>query len=340
MLREMVKWDYEMKRGDQAADGGGPGHGDCRASPQGPVYLSLPREVLGEALAAAESNSEPSGDPARPGTPAARYRTLADWIADGEEPADHHRAAGRNPRDFVALSRLAERYALPVIPYQTRYFALSAEHPMFQGSVPGRLLAEADLVIVFDTDVPWIPVEGIAAGGCPRCANWRGPVARPPADAKLSVRSDDHRDLPVGPGSAGSGDGENASTPHVAERDRHCGSDPGDCTRRGGRKQSVPGQATTITLPWLNPLPAGGDRRRHESDQRIFVPAGVLPAAHARQSVRAQHGRRSWLGFPRLARCQAGSPGSLVVSVLGDGAYMFANPTACHYARRCRTCRC
>ena len=25
------------------------------------------------------------------------------------------------------------------------------------------------------------------------------------------------------------------------------------------------------------------------------------------------------------------SPGSLVLSVLGDGAYMFANPTACHY---------
>ncbi len=38
------------------------------------------------------------------------------------------------------LSRLAEQWALPVIPYNTRYFALSANHPMFQGSMPGPLV--------------------------------------------------------------------------------------------------------------------------------------------------------------------------------------------------------
>ena len=28
---------------------------------------------------------------------------------------------------------------------------------MFQGSAPGPLLGEADLVIAFETDVPWLP---------------------------------------------------------------------------------------------------------------------------------------------------------------------------------------
>ena len=55
---------------------------------------------------------------------------------------------GRDPRESVVLARLAERYALPVVPFNTRYFAMSANHPMFMGSAPGPLLSDADLVIV------------------------------------------------------------------------------------------------------------------------------------------------------------------------------------------------
>ena len=36
-------------------------------------------------------------------------------------------------------------------------------------------------------------------------------------------------------------------------------------------------------------------------------------------------------GFPASLGIKLASPGSLVLSVLGDGAYMFSNPTACHY---------
>jgi len=48
MLREMVKWDYEMKRGDQVATVVDRALELAMSSPKGPVYLSLPREVLGE----------------------------------------------------------------------------------------------------------------------------------------------------------------------------------------------------------------------------------------------------------------------------------------------------
>ena len=36
-------------------------------------------------------------------------------------------------------------------------------------------------------------------------------------------------------------------------------------------------------------------------------------------------------GFPASLGAKLASPDKLVLSVLGDGAYMFANPTACHY---------
>src|SRR6185437_5307276 len=90
---------------------------------------------------------------------------LADWIAAARTPLVITGTVGRDPRDAVALSRLAERWALPVIPYNTRYFAISANHPMFQGSMPGPLLDDADLVIVIESDVPWMPSKEAPRSG-------------------------------------------------------------------------------------------------------------------------------------------------------------------------------
>ncbi|MGO9997426.1 MAG: thiamine pyrophosphate-binding protein, partial [Acetobacteraceae bacterium] len=67
MLREMVKWDYEMKRGDQAATVVDRALELAMASPKGPVYLSLPREVLGEVMQTpAESNRAHRAGPRAP----------------------------------------------------------------------------------------------------------------------------------------------------------------------------------------------------------------------------------------------------------------------------------
>ena len=165
MLREMVKWDYEMKRGDQA------GHVVDRAlemantSPQGPVYLSLPREVLGETIEPAASNRAHRARPRPPEAASRDIEQLADWIAAARNPLVITGMLGRDPRDSVALARLADRYALPVVPFNPRYFALSANHKMFQGSAPGPLLKDADLVIVFEADVPWIPSRDQPAAG-------------------------------------------------------------------------------------------------------------------------------------------------------------------------------
>src|SRR5580698_435990 len=52
MLREFVKWDYEMRRGDQVFEVVDRALELAQTSPTGPVYLALPREVLGEELEA------------------------------------------------------------------------------------------------------------------------------------------------------------------------------------------------------------------------------------------------------------------------------------------------
>src|SRR5207249_1059780 len=50
MLREMVKWDYELRNGVQLETVIDRALSIATSPPEGPVYLSLPREVLAEKL--------------------------------------------------------------------------------------------------------------------------------------------------------------------------------------------------------------------------------------------------------------------------------------------------
>src|SRR5204863_7029846 len=67
---------------------------------------------------------------------------------------------GRNADSARAIEQLAQALAVPVVHYRPRHLALSTEHPMHCGWDPHALLKEADLVLVVDCDVPWIPKEG------------------------------------------------------------------------------------------------------------------------------------------------------------------------------------
>ena len=51
MLREIVKWDYELRNGEQLETVVDRALDIATTAPGGPVYLSLPREVLAAAAA-------------------------------------------------------------------------------------------------------------------------------------------------------------------------------------------------------------------------------------------------------------------------------------------------
>jgi acetolactate synthase I/II/III large subunit len=331
MVREMVKWDYEMKRGDQAATTVDRALEIARTSPQGPVYLSLPREVLGEVLAEpAPSNREHRAIPRPPEARQADIDTLAGWIAGAKNPLIITGMLGRDPRDSVVLARLAERYALPVIPYQTRYFALSAAHPMFQGSAPGPLLADADLVIVFDTDVPWIPSKESPPPGA-RVVQ----IGEDPLHGRLPMRSFPS-DLTITATCLSVLEAVETAladrpTPHLAERDRRLRDRSRLLHATWQDETERAGQENEITLPWLN----------HCLREVIDADTKVISEYSFRQEHCPLHtpgslfavsmaGGLGW-GLPASLGIKLASPESMVISVLGDGAYMFANPTACHY---------
>jgi acetolactate synthase I/II/III large subunit len=330
MLREVVKWDYEMKRGDQAAAVVDRALELAMSSPKGPVYLSLPREVLGEAAAAVESRRAHRAVPRAPMPAATDIEMLAKWIAEARSPLVITGALGQDPRDAVVLARLAERWALPVVPYNTRHFAIAGEHPMFQGSMPRPLLESADLVIVFESDVPWLPSKEqppadariVQIGEDPLFARY--PMRGFPSDLTITASC---LSVLVALEQALQG----STSPHVEERRARLTRQSQELHAQWRAEAERDGRGNKNTLAWLNHcLRDVVDRDTivisEYSFRQEYCPLTTPGSLFALSTA----GGLGW-GFGAALGAKLASPDRPVLSVLGDGAYMFANPTACHY---------
>src|SRR5262245_929085 len=154
MVREFVKWDYELRAGqpvesvvDRALD-------IAMTEPRGPVYLTLPREVLANpATHSRRSNIRPLGvaapEPAR-----AAIDQAAAMIAKAEFPLIVTSTIGRDPAAVVELAKLADEFTIPVVQAEARDFNLPTDHPMHLGFEAGPWVKKADVVIVLDSVIP------------------------------------------------------------------------------------------------------------------------------------------------------------------------------------------
>ncbi|HEY4746823.1 MAG TPA: thiamine pyrophosphate-binding protein, partial [Steroidobacteraceae bacterium] len=183
MVREIVKWDYELRVPEQVADVVARAHEVAMSSPRGPVYLVLPREPLSAAL-----DEMPLIAPRQVAAPAypdpAAIEQLAGWIAQAERPLIITAGAGTDERAVAALAQLAERAAIAVVSHNPRSLALPFSHPMHAGFDSGPLVGEADLIIVIESDAPWYPSMQTPATGC-RVAH----IGEDPAFVRYPMRS-------------------------------------------------------------------------------------------------------------------------------------------------------
>lgn len=160
MLREAVKWEYELRNGAQLENVIDRALAIASAEPKGPVYLTLPREVLagpldGFSYTAAGRSATPK--PPHP-DPAAIERVAA-LVASSELPLIITTSLGFDLEAASALSTVAERLAIPVIQHVPRCMCLPHNHSMHAGYDPVPWMREADLLLVIESAVPWIPQQ-------------------------------------------------------------------------------------------------------------------------------------------------------------------------------------
>lgn len=157
VVREYVKWDHELRTGQPVGEIIDRAIGIAMTPPRGPVYLTLPREVLLEDASADWGQSRNMGISAGPGPHALSIATLADWLAASVRPLIVTTSIGKCEAAVKELSEVADMFAIPIVQHAPRYMNLSADHKFHAGYDPAIFLDEADLVIAIDCEAPWIP---------------------------------------------------------------------------------------------------------------------------------------------------------------------------------------
>ena len=136
----------------------------ANSTPRGPVYVSLPREVLCEP-APAEGLDAAAADGAGGG--AARGRSeiaeAARILAGAEHPVIFAQHGAGSAEAFAALAALAGDWGIPVCQYWALALAVPTDHPMAAAADPAPLLARADAILVLDALAPWSPQRARAA---------------------------------------------------------------------------------------------------------------------------------------------------------------------------------
>ena len=160
LVREFVKWDYELRRGDQLETVVDRALAIACSPPAGPVYLTLPVDVIGSPLSPLTVGASARLRPSCPSQPAPEaLRRAAETLGGATNPLAITSSLGRDPAAPEALVQLADRLGLPVVETWPAHLNFPRDHPLHQGFDTGALIGEADVVLAIESDVPWFPAH-------------------------------------------------------------------------------------------------------------------------------------------------------------------------------------
>ncbi|WP_442788064.1 thiamine pyrophosphate-binding protein [Ferviditalea candida] len=156
IARNYVKWEGDIRTGTNVKQVVYRAMQLANSDPKGPVYLTGAREVLEEEITTPDNDWSRWKPVEVPPLSAAAVERIVTAIAVAERPLVLTSYAGRNEESIQLLVDFCERLAVPVIEPHTSYVNFPGTHPLHQGYSGGELLQEADVVLVIDSDVPWV----------------------------------------------------------------------------------------------------------------------------------------------------------------------------------------
>jgi len=162
LVRSYVKWEYNLPSGVVVKQALRRGHALMQSDPAGPVYLTLPRETLAEEWDEAQIRSYPEaryGPVELAGVDPATAEKIADELMRAQNPIAITAYLGRNPRAPAMLDALARECGIRVAEFFPIYLNMPRDSPCFAGFDPAALMADADLGLLLDVDVPFIPKD-------------------------------------------------------------------------------------------------------------------------------------------------------------------------------------
>lgn len=335
MVRELVKWEYELRDGINVEQVVDRALNVAMAEPKGPVYLTLPREVLARA---------PSGkDIGRyPATPTVAFpdadavRRLAQALVEAEFPVIVAGLSGSDPTTVRPLADLCERFGIGIAEAKvTRQMNAPSSHRLHLGHDLARVFPKADALLFLETDVPWVHRQAqprdsafIAhAGVDPLFVNY--PVRSFPADlsittsvaALLTCLSAELEALGADRSDRTAARGERLAQEAVQWDDHVQSTIAADASSGGPITKLFLSHCLDQVRPRdavvVNEYSLVREALSFDEPGTFFS----LPSS----------GGLGW-GIAAALGAKQAAPDKMVIAVVGDGAYIFNNPAACHQA--------
>ena len=340
IVRNFVKWDYELRRPEQMGEVIARALQIAASDPPGPVYLTLPREVLMTEVGEVKQPAPALTAPARlgAGDPDA-LRDVAQHLVRSERPVVLTSTSGRTRQGFEALVKLATLLALPVVERRERT-NFPTSHPLHQGFQPGPFVETADVILVVDSDVPYIPTQVTPRSDATivqidvdpikeRIPLWSFPLTS-------AIRADSARALELVAGYAAElltdGDKARIETRRAELTARHN-------ERRAARKASALAMQTTrpLTAEWLG---YSIGQLQREAPECVFVDESLTSHGAVWNHVDTDEpgtmfgsgGSSLGWGLGAALGIKLARPDRPVVLVVGDGSFIFGEPLAAIWA--------
>lgn len=340
LVRGYTKYDNEIRTGRNVKQLVRRAFQLAHSDPAGPVYLMGAREAMEEEVPACDQRS-PSATLSRS---ALSEDVLSEVVRDllgAKRPLVVTSYLGRRRPAVAELQRLCERLAIGVLESVPNYMNFPHDHDLYLGNqwnqpFQNPVLADADVVLVLDSDVPWIPLVN-----CPS-----------PDAAIHHIDVDPLKDaMPLWYIEAKTASRADAFTAlaQINARLDHLSLDDAAIKERSGLLSALHAERAERLRDDAMPLPNG-------------ITADFLMARLARQlepdAIVLNEGITNYhVAFDQLARTRPGSiftsgGGSLgwnggaaigmklaapdrdVVAVSGDGSYMFTVPSSVHWMAR------
>lgn len=342
IVRGYVKYESEFRTGANVGQVVHRAMQIAASEPQGPVYLVGPREVMEEETAPVALDAARWRPVAPRALPDDGTAEIVAAFTAAKRPLVVTSYAGRNPEAMGELVKFCRGVGAGVVESAPSAANFPHDDPLYQGNywnqpVQDRALAEADVILVIDSDVPWIPT-----------VNRPSPQARifhidtdPLKESMTLWYVEATRSFAADAAAAlGQLNGRIAAAPaiDVSERAAHY------ARRHAARAEKLARQAEMAEV--LTPESVTAAVRRHAAADAVLLSEGItnyhVISDHGAPTLPATYfasggSSLGWNGGAAVGMKLA-RPEREIVVLTGDGSYMFSIPSTVHWmARQYRT---
>jgi acetolactate synthase-1/2/3 large subunit len=345
IVRQYMKYDNELRNAGNVKQIVHRSLQLAHSDPKGPVYLVGAREVM-EAETQCVAIDLADWPPIAP-TPLAEaaVASLVESVQKATKPLIVTSYLGRNPAAVTELVGFCGRLGVGVLESVPSYTNFPHNDPLYQGNqwnhpFQNRALAEADFILVVDSDVPWIPTVSKPSDGAAIAMIDVDPLKQSTPLWSIKARQCYRADAATAFAQLNARlDRIEIDEEAADRRRRHYGERHRERKAKLDRLEAPNGDV--ITSEYLTACV-----RREVGPEAIVLNEGItnypaicdhMAREHPGTMFASGGGSLGWTGGAAIGMKLA-APGKTFVALTGDGSYMFSAPSAVHWmARRYRT---